>query len=71
MGPQSLNGNDVYEQCFQLSDQNNVLLEHTDIMFEKSSLFPYIEENYDAVKVIVDTWFTPNNTVVDKRRPPF
>tara|TARA_Y100001970_G_scaffold122281_1_gene151584 strand:+ start:9235 stop:10059 length:825 start_codon:yes stop_codon:yes gene_type:complete len=65
MGPQSLNGNDVYEQCFQLSDQNNVLLEHTDIMFEKSSLFPYIEENYDAVKVIVDTWFTPNNTVVD------
>ena len=43
-------GNDVYKQCFQLQEDKTSLTKPESFEFGKSSLFPYIEENYCDLK---------------------
>lgn len=68
MGPQSLNGNDVYQKCFQPNHRENEPLTNNNIKFEMSSLFPYIEESYDSIKDIIDTWFSPHPDIIDIKK---
>ncbi len=61
-------GNDVYKQCFQLQEDKTSLTKPESFEFGKSSLFPYIEENYCDLKFFLEKWFHPSKEVLRIKR---